>query len=189
MLDFFDRHYNYKNLVKRITENARSDRERVLQILNWTQENIRKVPQDFPIVDDHVWHIIVRGYGTDDQASDVFATLCNYVGLESFFVPVYTKNRGDLVFLSFVRLDKEWRVFDPYNAVYVVTSNGELASIEDIRNGNYKIVNAGEIRKSLDYKMFFENLPSIKEIGLCRSKVQSPIRRLLFEVKKWIRTK
>src|SRR3989338_7277520 len=60
MLDFFDRHYNYMLLTKRITGDARTDEEKTLKLLGWTHANIRKIPDGFPVVDDHVWHIIVR---------------------------------------------------------------------------------------------------------------------------------
>ena len=56
-----------------------------MEIFIWTCENIRKQPDGLPVIDDHVWHIIIRGYGEPDQSSDVFTTLCNYAGIRAFY--------------------------------------------------------------------------------------------------------
>ena len=62
LLDFFDRHYNYGFLVKRIVGNSKNKKEAVLKIFEWTNDNLKRSPAGLPSVDDHVWHIIVRGY-------------------------------------------------------------------------------------------------------------------------------
>lgn len=159
-----------------------------MKIFAWTCANIRKVPDGFPIIDDHVWYIIIRGYGMSDQSSDVFATLCNYAGVDAFYTIIRTKDKASEIILSFVRLDKRWRFFDPYRKVYFRNNNGDLATVDDIKNGNWKIVRIGEI-KNFDYGVFFENLPVIKKIGLERSNMQAPLRHLIFEVKKINRVK
>lgn len=188
ILDFFDRHYNYKELIKRITTDTKTDKERAMKIFEWTYQNIKRAPSGFPVVDDHVWHIIIRGYGMPDQSSDVFTTLCNYASMDAFFSKVYTKDRTSMIILSFVKLDERWKVFDPYNGVYFKNKNGDVVNIDEIKNGDWTIVNIGEI-KNFDYGVFFENLPVIKKIGLNRSNIQSPLRRFIFEVRKWIKLK
>ena len=84
-LDFFDRHYNYKLITKRIIRDAQNEQDKAMKILEWTYKNIKRQPKELPVIDDHVWHIIVRGYGLNDQFSDVFTTLCNYAGMDAFF--------------------------------------------------------------------------------------------------------
>jgi hypothetical protein len=190
ILDFFDRHYNYKQLVKRITIDARTDQKCVMRIFEWTYKNIKKVPENFPIIDDHVWHIIVRGYGATDQFSDVFTTLCNYARLKAFYGIVYTKDKKSRIVLSFVRLYKEWTVFDPYNGIYFENKEGNIADIEDIRKNRYIIKNISDDTKlNFDYKKYLENLSTIQDIGLNRANIQSPLRRIIFEVKKWLKIK
>ncbi len=92
VLDFFDRHYHYKQLVREIIKNEKTDEGRVIKIFTWTYGNIRKVPSGFPVIDDHVWHIIIRGYGANDQFQDVFSTLCNYAGLEANFYYLFNND-------------------------------------------------------------------------------------------------
>ncbi|MEW6008508.1 MAG: transglutaminase domain-containing protein [Candidatus Omnitrophota bacterium] len=187
LIDFFDRHYNYQELVKRIIKGKKTDQERVLRLFEWTHENIKKVPYAFPIIDDHVWNIIVRGYGTNDQSSDVFTTLCNYAGIDAFFTFVQSEDFTKRIPLSFVKLEKKWYVFDPYNGVYFKNKDQYFASIEQIKNGNWRrFFISEENRRDYDYSEYFKNLSSIGNIGLKRANIQSPLRRFMFEVKKLV---
>lgn len=188
ILDFVDRHYNYKQLIKKIIKNANTDEEKTMRVFEWTYQNIRRVPAGFPIIDDHVWYIIVRGYGVQDQLSDVFTTLCNYAGMDAFYNLVYKKNRASYIYLSFVKLNKRWSVLDPYYGVYFKNKNGEIAAVDEIKNGDWTMVNIGKLeKKESDYKEFLDNLPTIKEIGLKRANIQSPLRRLIYQMSKWMK--
>lgn len=183
ILDFYDRHYNYKELVKRINKDAKTDKERVMRLFEWTYNNIKKNPPDLPFIDDHVWHIIVRGYGVNDQFSDVFTVLCNYAGLDAFFSLIYAKDKKRNILLSFVRINKRWYAFDPYRGVYFKDEKDELIDIQAIKSNTWQL---GMLDKKpeIDYAIFIDNLPSVKTVGLTRSTVQSPFNRLFLEIKR-----
>jgi hypothetical protein len=187
VLDFFDRHYNYKNLVSKIIKSSDSPEERVIKIFNWTYDNIKRAPDGYPIVDDHVWHIIIRGYGTLDQSNDVFTTLCNYAGVDAFFDFIYSRDKSNMTALSFIKLNHSWRIFDSYNGVYFRNNKGEIASLEDIMRGDWFVFNTtGMIKQNSDYAKYLENLSPIGDIGLKRANIQSPLRRLIFQFKKLV---
>lgn len=112
------RDYQYRELSGKITEGAKSDIEKVMAIYMWTVENIKRPPKDFPVIDDHIWDIIVRRYGGNDQIADVFTTLVSYAGYEAFWEKLNTGGSGKALILSFVRIGKEWRVFDLYYNKY-----------------------------------------------------------------------
>lgn len=183
-LDFFDRYYNYRELVKRIVQGANNDEEKVMKIFTWTHNNIRKAPKELPVVDDHVWHIIVRGYGVNDQSQDVFAALCNIAGIDAFFTEVYTKDKSSAVILSFVKIKEKWYAFDAYRGVYFKDRQGRLA---DIGVKNEWLIASLDGQADIDYANYLKNLPTIKDISLGRSSIQSPLNRLFFEVKKILR--
>jgi len=183
IIDLFSRHYHYKELTREIASGSKTDEDKAFKLFTWTHSNIKDIPDGFPVVDDHVWHIIVRGYGARDQFQDVFTTLCNYAGLEAFFCLLHKKDHSSKIPISFVRLDRKWRVFDPYCGIYFKNREGDIASIDDIKNGNWVAVAIAEA-KDFDYKDFFNNLPTVNEIGLNRANIQSPLNRLLFEIKK-----
>lgn len=187
-LDFFDRHYNYAYRVREIIAGAHSSRERAERIFEWTCNNIRKTPGDLPVIDDHVWYIIVRGYGAEDQFADVFATLCNYAKLKAFYSKVYSRDKKTKLMLSFVQIDGKWRMFDPYRGVYFLNKNGDLF---DVNNdlpvvGNLLPVHiSGSSSIETDYFSYLGGLPiETSGVEFKRSGIQSPLRRLIFETRK-----
>lgn len=186
-LDFFDRHLNYRRLAESIAARKLSEKERVRLLLAWTVEHIKSNPPGFPVVDDHAWHIIVRGYGVDDQFQDVFTTLCNYAGMEAFFTAVPAADKSGRKSLSFVRVDRSWRVFDAYRGVYLKGPGDDFASLKEITAGKFtaKAV-SGEI-PDFDYGKSLR-VSGIKESArdweFSRAAIQSPLRRFYFWVKK-----
>lgn len=185
ILNFFDRHYNYKRLAKEITSAAVTEEKRVMKIFEWSHANIRRVPEGFPVIDDHVWHTIIRGYGAADQVSDVFTTLCNYAGIEAFFFFLKTKDplTKELPF-SIVKITGKWRIFDPYHGVYFKDKQGGLIDLDGIRAKNKWSVYPKDRNPGIDYAGYLNNLPPIKEPGLSKPSIQSPLKRLFFELKK-----
>ncbi|GEM_PF-2268238 len=109
---FFYRDYQYKDLSGRIVNGIEGDIGKIEALYGWTVKNIRKRPEDFPVVDDHIWDIIVRGYGGFDQMADVFTTLASYAGYDAFWNVLRINGvRGGLI-LSFVKIGDKWHVFD-----------------------------------------------------------------------------
>jgi len=184
-LDFIDRYYNYGVLAERIVSGKKSDTEKAVAILKWTKENIRENPKSLPVVDDHTWHIIVRGYGTDDQFQDVFSTLCNRSGVGAFFSKVIPSGGGRMRNFSFVRLERGWAVFDAYHGIYFVNSGGEPAILDEIRAGGCKAARVSEDKGEGDYSIYFGALASTDNASWesSRAAIQSPVRRFLFWIK------
>lgn len=111
MCGFFYRDYQYKALAHRITEGLKSGTDRVKAVYDWTVENIRKPPKGFRIIDDHIWDIIVRGYGTGGQVEDVFTTLASYAGYDAFWQKLSAGSGCPSIILSFVKIDSTWYIF------------------------------------------------------------------------------
>jgi hypothetical protein len=108
ILNFTDRHFNYQWLAGRIIDGESGGLQKARKILHWTADHIAEQP------DDHVWNIIVRGYGKEDQMADVFATLSNYAGLKAFVWRFYGPSRSssEHICLAAVHLDGAWRLCD-----------------------------------------------------------------------------
>lgn len=185
IIEFFDRDYHYKELAEDVCRGCSGDKDRVLSLFEWTYQNIKAdIPKDWPIIDDHVWHIIVRGYGVEDQFSDVFTTLCNYAGVDAFFRWVYTAEQTKRIPISFVKIEGKWCVFDPFHGSYFKNKDGEIADIEEIKSGNSWFIESLDGKPKIDYAVYIEDFPFVKDIGLSRANIQSPLNRLLFEIKK-----
>lgn len=189
LINFMDRHYNYKHLIKGIISDTDSEQEKAMKIFAWTYKNIKRQPKELPVIDDHVWHIIIRGYGISDQFSDVFTTLCNYAGIDAFFNWIYTKDRSSKFVFSFVKINNRWYVFDPYRGIYFKNKNDEIADIEEIKSGAALTIESLAVKPDIDYTAYFDNLPSIENMGLTRASIQSPFKRFIFETHKWLKIK
>ncbi|MDD5424421.1 MAG: transglutaminase-like domain-containing protein [Candidatus Omnitrophica bacterium] len=188
-LDFMDRYYNYGTLADRITSGEKSGFGKAVALLKWTKENIRENPGSLPVVDDHAWHIIIRGYGLDDQCQDVFTTLCNREGLAAFFVKVRLPDKGRARCFSLVHLGGGWTVFDAYKGIYFINSEGKPAILKEIENGDWKAVKASPESGSEDYPGFMKQLTSSDDpVNTAtwkdsRAAIQSPLRRLFHWLK------
>jgi hypothetical protein len=109
-VDFVHRHEHYRLLAREITAGLTGDRERAEAVLAWTLREIRPIPEGFPVVDDHVFDIIVRRYGSTDQRADVFTVLLTYAG-----VPAYWKSvKGGAMpgLHTYARIDGQWLLAD-----------------------------------------------------------------------------
>ena len=187
LLNFYDRHFNYKWLTKRITGHLETKEEKIFRLFQWTHETIQPQPESLPVMDDHVWNVYVRGYGGSDNFHDLFATLSNYAGADGIFTTVQIDSTIDKLNLSVVKIEKGWVVFDPYHGVYFKNKAGELATIKEIKKQNWQIAKLKQRSISEpDYKPYLEALPVIKEIGYSRANTQSPINRLKFQLSQWV---
>jgi len=111
---FLYRDYQYKRLSENITSGIKGDIDKINALYDWTIDNIRKPPVGFPIIDDHIWDIIVRRYGLSDQMADVFTTLASYAGYEAFWQKLYAGKIKKPIVLSFVGIGDNRYVFDIY---------------------------------------------------------------------------
>ncbi len=129
--EFLDRDAQYRQLAGEITQGAASDQARVVAVFDWTARRIQPAPDGWPVVDDHILNIIIRGYGLGDQRADVFATLATYAGVPAFWQRVKAPGTEDGVILTFVRVDGRWTVADVANGFLFRNDRGELAGADD----------------------------------------------------------
>lgn len=189
VLNFYDRHYNYKWLAKRITGHLDKKEDKILRLFHWTYETIRPQPESLPVMDSHVWDVYIRGYGVSDNFHDLFTTLCNYIGADAFFSALHIKDSGRGIQLSFVRIKRGWVAFNPHKGFYFRNHTGGLATIEEIIEQDWHIVKLSQTDISkVNYEQYLvENLPRMEKLGssLLRANTQSPINRLRFQLHRW----
>jgi hypothetical protein len=185
-LDFIDRDVNYGALARRIAGGEKGEAARALAALAWTRANIRDTPAGFRVVDDHVWHIIVRGYGEDDQKVDVFTTLASYAGVPSYWV--YLTVESERLPIAFARIDGRWRVLDVANGVIFRNGGGELATAEEVAGDSGLVVGAAGRRtyRGQPYVAYFQNLRPPRPPDILRAEQQMLWRRLVFETRRLV---
>ena len=131
-LGFLHRDAQYRLLAGQITGALRGDEERALAVFRWTRAHILPTPGGWPIVDDHVLHIVIRGYGVEDQMADVFTTLLTYTGVPAFWKPIKLADPEAMLILSFANVDGRWAVFDVAHNVIFADAQGRLLDVETL---------------------------------------------------------
>lgn len=186
IINFYDRHLNLKWLAGRITGEIHNKEDKIFKLFTWTHSTIHPKPKTLPVMDDHVWNVYVRRYGISDNFNDLFSTLCNYVGADSFFDRIYINNRNKKMNFSFVHLKRGWVVFEPYNGLYFKNNEGNWSTVEEIKKGDWKLEKiSNSILSEKDVRPFLEKLPDIENSELKRASIQSPLNRLKYQLKKW----
>lgn len=185
IMDFLTRGNRYVLLVKRIVKDCKTDSEKLEALFNWTATNIRPVPDGFPIVDDHVDNIIIRGYGTDDQSADVFTTLAAFAGFKSgmYLTRIYPENYLHAV--SLVELNERMLLFDTYYKFYFLNHDKEIASLDEIREDiNLVKIVAGDfkVKDKYSYIRFFQHLEPVEKLGWSKADLQMPSKRLIYVI-------
>ena len=146
--------------------------------------NVRPVPEGFPVLDDHVWNIIVRGYGAADQITEVFTLLASYSCCPATLAELHaTPTKGIMV--AVVELDGAPRVLDVVRQVIFRNETGDFASIEDLAR-NPRIVTAaagGRTPQGEPYERYFAEIGALRP-GFERMELQKPWQRLKGELRR-----
>ncbi|MEO8678938.1 MAG: hypothetical protein ABI665_07825 [Vicinamibacterales bacterium] len=185
-VDFVDRDLNLARTSQEVLGGVSGDEARALAALAWTRAHILPAPAGLPIVDDHIWHIIVRGYGQSDQQADVFTVLLAYAGVPAFwgFVGKFPRE----IPISYVRIEGTWRVFDVARGAAFRDSTGRLASPADIAAHPELIrqtaaLHGGDPDGYLEYFAGYQP-PPVPDV--LRADMQMLGRRLNFEARKLV---
>jgi hypothetical protein len=182
--DFIDRDVNIAQTARAVLGNVQGDEARAAAALAWTRANIRNTPEGFPIVDDHIWYTIVRGYGQPDQQADVFTTLLTYAGVRAYWS--LAGKPPDEIPLSYVWIRDRWRVYDVTSGLVFRAANGDQATPQDLADNHDLIRTAatGRVDDVNAYVTRFDGYAAPQAPDVLRADLQMPRRRVWHEMKK-----
>lgn len=188
-MDFVVRDYEYRDLAARLTQGLAAEETKTEALLRWTHDHIRPVPPGCPIVDDHISHTIIRGYGEEDQMADVFTALAAYSGIRSFWKITRDRRGLDSLVLSFAKIDGRWTVWDVAGGVSFRDADGRLLSVEELeRNPELlQFTTAKAPHRANLYRLVHAALVHFEVSETLRTEKQMPIRRVLFELRQALR--
>jgi len=187
-LEFVDRAAQYRQIASEITRGATSDRDRAVRVFDWTVKHVRPTPAGWPVVDDHILHIIIRGHGLDDQRADVFAMLATSAGLPAFWRKIRAPGTKDGVILTFVRVEGRWAVADVAKGFLFRNRRGDLATAEELAADPSLLPEAARSLEtgSTPYSRIFTGLRTPPIPRTLRAERQFPWPRLWYEVRRAI---
>lgn len=149
----------------------------------WTRANVQPTPPGAPVIDDHIWDIIVRRYGESDQIADVFTTLLAYQDVPAYWTLIGVP--PDQAPLSYVWIRDRWRVYDVRDGVVFRNREGDLATPVELA-ADPQLVAAAAAAAQLDvprYMKYFQQFTPPPVPAVMRADLQMPGRRLWHELR------
>lgn len=133
VINFVSRDLQLYRLARDLTAGASTDEEKLRRLFSWVADHVRPTPAGFPVVDDHVLYVIIRGYGADDQRTEVFVTLAGYAGFGGHVARLEPPAaRGHFLFVAFVACGDKLCVFDVTHGVIGRDAEGRLADVRQL---------------------------------------------------------
>ena len=210
LLDFINRHHNYKFLAKNINSKNSTEKDKIINTTNWVIKNIKKIDinLNIDIVDHHPITIIERRLGIDEQFSDILSVLLVYSDIDSFFKFIKVSNSETFYPLTFFKINNYWSIVDPQSGIFFLDEKNNFINIDKLRDTNWnlvdknlRIINNDNYTKYLDNnfknfneikffnKQLFVNLPNTNQINSInkfnrggRSYTQDPLGRINYEL-------
>lgn len=181
--EFLDRDRAMARLAARVAAAAGGDEERSVAVLGWTNQHIRPHPATAQVIDDHVWSIVERSYGSSDQQADVFTTLLTYAGTPAYWILIGPERPA--LPLSFALIEGRWRVFDVERGIAFRNAQGELATPEELAVDHGLISSSLAERDSSteSYLTWFRGFTPPTPPDVLRARMQMPVPRLMFELR------
>jgi hypothetical protein len=181
-VDFISRDLQTRRLLSDIIDGSHTDAESLRRIFAWTIRNMRPMPMGFPVIDDHVWSIIVRRYGTDDQRTEVFAMLASYACCPAASAQLRPDTTKELV-VAVTLLDGQPRVFDVVNGLMFRNRAGQFATVDDLVRDPALVTAAsrGLAPDGVRYERYAALLADVHPV-YARMEGQKPWPRLMREI-------
>ena len=161
--DFYERHNNYKNLVKEISKNSVKEKK-ILEISKWVHLNIKKPKDGEDIIDSHPWTIVERKIGRHDQLSDILSVLFIYIKVDSFYIFNHGKYNHSLTYFKF---NENWSVIDPYYGIYFLNEDNRFCNIAEHKLKKcliFHLEHRKSIQNNIDHIFFDKNFRNINDI-------------------------
>ena len=208
--DFYERHNNYKRLVKKINNNDKKKDKQILDITNWVYRNIKKISTGNDIIDSHPWTIVERKKGAEDQISDILSVLLVYSDIDSFYKAKLNGKKG---LFTFFKHNNSWSVIDPYYGIYFLNNKNQFCNLNEHKYKKCIIYHLefGKVTNNKLNEIFFnrnfedliqlndyynyllQDLPESEKIDNMniyyrggRSYTQKPFHRFIYQVQKLI---
>lgn len=181
--NFLSRDLQTRRLAAEVTAGAAGDDDKLLRIFEWVGRNVRPTPAGFPIIDDHVLHIVIRGYGETDQRTEAFALLASYSGLPATGA-ILREPGGSGLYIALVQSQGRLIPVDVVNhLVFRLPQTGELADIDALQAHPDVVAAqaAGRKVRNVPYQRYFADIGALRP-AFERMEAQKPWPRLKNEI-------
>lgn len=178
-VDFLSRELQIRRLTVEICKGASTDEEKLLALFSWVTEQIRPVPPGFPVVDDHLLNVVIRGSGAADQRTEVFALLAGTAGYPSGLCNLWARGSGTPLIVALTQVKGRVFLFDVNNHLVFRNAQGRLADLKELSADSVLVSQAagGLSPHGIPYDRYLAGLDT-RSVCLRRMEAQRPLARL-----------
>ena len=133
-VDFLSRDLQGRRIARDVVGDAADPEARLIRIFTWTIAHVQPAPSGFPVVDDHVLHIMIRGYGAPDQQAEVLALLASYSGFRATGMHLQAPSSRAGIDVTVVRLGRRMIICDVEHRLLFRDATGRLADVDALLN-------------------------------------------------------
>lgn len=186
-IQFLSRDLQARRLADEVTRGAATDDEKLLRIFSWVTAHVRRVPDGFPIVDDHVLHTIIRGYGAPDQRTEAFTLLASYAGFPAGQARLRIPGAPARITVALVRHGARTLLFDVERGFAFLDAQGAFAGVEELKRdpGLVSAVAGGATVNGVPYERYVAHA-DLRQIRFERMEDQHPWLRMRNEILHWL---
>jgi len=157
---------SYRVLFDKLTNDCGVDSTRALRIYEFVINNISVPQQNFQSRDENPFDIILDGFGYCDQQANALISLAGMAGIKGNLIFLYGSDSISRHSVCELKIKDKYIMFDPFYDQLFLTINNNLASIDDIQNGNIKYPQDSSsipkryfrlFEKKYPYKIFMTN--------------------------------
>ena len=182
-INFISRDLQTRRIAQDITAGASGEDDRLVKIAAWVTAHIHAVPSSLPVVDDHPLHILIRGYGAEDQRAEAFALLAGYSGFRASVAKLRPPGAATPVMMGLVQAGHRTLAFDVIHEVIFRNERGALADVQELLRNPALVTSAahGLVIDGLPYEQYVMELRHSGS-GFSRNEAQQPWQRLRQEL-------
>lgn len=182
-VNFVSRDLQVRRILDDVIGDETDPHRRVVRLFDWVHANVRPTPQGFPVVDDHILNILIRGYGAQDQRTEAFALLSTYAGMPATYLMEKGPDGVTDFHFALVEVEGDLFLFDVVNGIAFQDSTGELVDVERLRSDPELLGSGGPIATTAGsaYRRVLTS-DAARDPSFERMEMQIPWRRLRIEV-------
>lgn len=131
-INFISRDLQTRWITRQIVAGSTTDEEKLERLFEWVTQHVQPTPAGLPIIDDHPLHILIRGYGAEDQRTEAFLLLAGYTGFPGVIVRLRPPAASRQLLVALVRVGSRTLVFDIVNHVTFRHDAGAFADVQEL---------------------------------------------------------
>ena len=107
-------------------------KKKILKIFSWVVTNIQPVPTGLHVIDDHLFNVIIRGYGASDQRTETFGLLASCMGFYASSLKLTPPGNQKGIFVSLIKSKHDIWIFDIVNQIAFRDADGHLVDLHNL---------------------------------------------------------